>query len=223
MCTSYSHVLSLSHSNILSNPSMLDCLICLRTSSHSQQGGGAIITVIDNFPMFEFICISYFLFSVIFTSLIFSVVWLHLQLSIKHGNGLLKDKKETRLGRCSKLLRRCNLTVKRKKNLSGRKYQISLLNVLKGFMFTPNDHSGSQLNTPTQEAHCDKRTDKDAKEFQPMCPRLLVERGDTGCSCAETLQSQSLSHLSLTVRSLHPQKKSINRKKNRDLEGDLRH
>lgn len=56
-----------------------------------------------------------------------------------------------------------------------------------------------------------------------MCPRLLVERGDTGCSCAETLQSQSLSHLSLTVRSLHPQKKSINRKKNRDLEGDLRH
>lgn len=54
---------------------------------------------------------------------------------------------------------------------------MNLFNILKEFIFMPNGHSGAELNTWTQEAHCDKRADKDTTEFKPICPQLLVSIG----------------------------------------------
>lgn len=66
---------------------------------------------------------------------------------------------------------------------------MNLFKVLRGFVFTPNDHSGAQLNNLTQQAHCNLSAHSDAPELSPICPpRLPMELSKTMGSCVETFQ-----------------------------------
>lgn len=47
---------------------------------------------------------------------------------------------------------------------------MNLFNVLKGFVFVPNDRSGVQLNIPTQQTHCNISANKTTTELSPICP-----------------------------------------------------